>query len=164
MGVSGSGKTTIGEAIAARTGWPFMDADLLHPQSNIDKMEAGIPLTEPTVGRGSTWWPTGSAASMRRAEPGVIACSALRRSYRDLLRSADPDLRIVYLHAERDELVERLRHRTGHFFPRLLLDSQLRALEEPGPDEHPIRVSIGQSTEDAVDDVLSALGYAGPRA
>ena len=118
MGVSGSGKTTIGEAIASRTGWPFMDADLLHPQANIDKMEAGIPLTDadrrPWLDLVADW----IGDQHKAGQPGVIACSALRRSYRDLLREADPDLRIVYLHADREALAERLRHREGHFFPR----------------------------------------------
>jgi carbohydrate kinase (thermoresistant glucokinase family) len=163
MGVSGSGKTTVGETLAERTGWPFVDADLLHPQANIDKMEAGIPLTDadrlPWLHLVANW-----IRQRREAgEPGVVACSALRRAYRDILREADPALRIVYLQASRDVLVQRLRERKGHFFPRVLLDSQLATLEEPGPDENAISVSIGQSLATTVDSVLAALGYAGPR-
>jgi carbohydrate kinase (thermoresistant glucokinase family) len=158
MGVSGSGKTTIGELLAARTGWPFIDADLLHPQANIDKMEAGTPLTD-----ADRWpWLEQVASSIRvrhtAGEGGVVACSALRRSYRDLLREADPGLRVVYLRADRELLVKRHRLRKGHFFPRILLDSQLLTLEEPGPDENAITVDIGQSAERTVDEVLAKLG------
>jgi len=163
MGVSGSGKTTVGETLAERTGWPFVDADLLHPQSNIDKMEAGIPLTDadrfPWLELVADWIGRQHEAGL----PGVVACSALRRAYRDVLRKADPSLRIVYLQASRDLLVQRLRERKGHFFPRILLDSQLATLEEPGPDENAISVSIGQSLTSTVDTILAGLGYAGPR-
>lgn len=163
MGVSGSGKTTIGEAIAERTGWPFMDADLLHPQANIDKMEAGVPLTDadrfPWLELVADWIGRQHEAGL----PGVVACSALRRAYRDVLREADPSLRIVYLRASRDLLVQRLRERKGHFFPRVLLDSQLATLEEPGTDENAVSVSIGQSVDKTVDSILAALGYDGPR-
>jgi gluconokinase len=163
MGVSGSGKTTVGRALADRTGWPFEDADLLHAQANIDKMEAGIPLTD-----ADRWpWLRLVADWIRQrheaGEPGVVACSALRRAYRDLLREADPTLRIVYLQASRELLVQRLRERKGHFFPQNLLDSQLATLEEPGPDENAVSVWIGQSVAATVDNVLASLGYAEPR-
>jgi gluconokinase len=158
MGVSGSGKTTVGEAIAERTGWPFVDADLLHPQSNIDKMEAGIPLTDadrfPWLELVADW----IGRQHDAGQPGVVACSALRRAYRDVLREADPSLRIVYLQASRELLVQRLRERRGHFFPQILLDSQLATLEEPGPDENAISVSIGQSVEATVDSIMAAIG------
>ena len=158
MGVSGSGKTTVGELIAARTGWPWLDADTLHSPANVRKMAGGTPLTDadrwPWLADVAHW-----IADRRRAgEPGVVGCSALKRAYRDRLRAADPDLRIVYLAADRDTLVDRLEHRRDHFFPRALLEGQLDDLEPPGPDEDPIIVSSGQSSATEVASVVAALG------
>ncbi len=157
MGVSGCGKTTIGSLLSARTGWPFIDADVLHPIASLEKMRAGIPLTDE-----DRWpWLEEVAESIGEygalGEPAVVACSALKRSYRDLLREADPDLRIVHLSGERELLEKRLAHRHGHFFPRQLLESQLAAYEPPTPDENPIVVSIGLSPGEAVDTIMGAL-------
>jgi gluconokinase len=156
MGVSGSGKTTVGELLAARTGWPFLDADTLHSAEHIAQMEAGIPLTDdqrwPWLGRIASWIGERYAAG----EPGVVACSALRRAYRDHLREADPDLRLVYLRVDRAVVADRLSDRRGHFFPASLVDAQLAVLDEPTADEQPIIIHSGQPPEE-VDAVLANL-------
>jgi gluconokinase len=157
MGVSGSGKTTIGEAFARRAGWPFLDGDRMHSPANVAKMAAGIPLDDadrqPWLAEIAEW------IAKRRAvgEHGVVACSALKRSYRDLLRRADPDLRVLYLKGDREQLETRLAQRRNHFFPAALLDAQLADLEEPNPDEDPRVVHIGGSVADTVDAVEQAL-------
>jgi gluconokinase len=157
MGVSGCGKTTIGALLAARVGWPFIDADALHPPANVAKMSAGIPLTD------ADRWPwlriVGAWIAERHAQraAGIVACSALKRAYRDVLREADPDLKLVYLHGDRTLLLARLAARRGHFFPAALLDAQLADLQVPTPDEHPIIVPIGQSPDKAVSSILGAL-------
>ena|SRR6185369_10456859 len=158
MGVSGSGKSTIGRLLARHTGWPFEDADLLHPSANVAKMHAGIPLTDedrwPWLRQVADW------IAQRHADggPGIMGCSALKRSYRDLLRTADPYLRIVYLRGSAKLLHQRISQRHGHFFPPALLDAQLNDLQEPEPDEHPIIVPIGQSPERTTQAILTELG------
>jgi gluconokinase len=137
MGVSGSGKSLIGGLLARRLDVPFVEGDDLHPAENVKRMKAGIPLTDDDR-RG---WLLAIAARLReakRAGVGVVAsCSALKRSYRDLLRSAgDADARFVYLQGSRALIAERTATRRGHFMPPSLLDSQLATLEEPSPDEH----------------------------
>ena len=158
MGVSGCGKTTIGLLLAERTGWPFLDADNLHPAENIAKMAAGTPLTDddrwPWLDDVAGWIAARSAAG----EPGIVACSALKRKYRDRLREADPELRLAYLRTDPETLHERLAHRVGHFFPQTLLNAQLTDLEHPAADEHPIIVPSGQSPAEQVDAILAALG------
>jgi gluconokinase len=155
MGVSGSGKTTVGRAIATRAGWSFLDADDLHSPESVARMSAGIPLTDadrwPWLDRVAEW------IVARRGGPGIVACSALKRIYRDRLRAADPNLRFVYLKATPEEIANRLAHRTGHFFPPALARAQFNDLQEPGPDEKPITVPIGQTAEHIVDRVLAEL-------
>ena len=155
MGVSGSGKTTVGRAIAARAGWPFLDADDLHSPESVARMAAGIPLTDadrwPWLDRVAAW------IAGRRGEPGIVACSALKRMYRDRLRAASPNLRFVYLKATPQEITDRLANRTGHFFPPALARAQFNDLQEPGPDEKPIIVPIGQTPDDIVNRVLAEL-------
>jgi carbohydrate kinase (thermoresistant glucokinase family) len=158
MGASGCGKSTIGRLLSDHTGWPFADADLLHSPQAVAKMHAGIPLTDadrwPWLHQVADW------VAQRHAEggPGIVGCSALKRAYRDLLRTADPDLRIVYLQADPDLLRERLAHRRGHFFAPALLTAQLRDLEEPTADERPIIVHIGQPAEVTARSILARLG------
>jgi carbohydrate kinase (thermoresistant glucokinase family) len=158
MGVSGGGKTTVGRLLAQRTGWSFLDADELHSAEAIAKMKAGVPLTDddraPWLDRVAEW----IAARRAAGEPAIVACSALKRAYRDRLRQADPALRLVYLKTDPQVIAERLAHRHGHFFAPTLLNAQLAALDEPGRDEHPIIVEIGQSPGDEVDTALAALG------
>jgi carbohydrate kinase (thermoresistant glucokinase family) len=157
MGVSGCGKSTVGRLLAKHTGWPFLDADDLHPPENIATMAAGTPLTdadrEPWLDLVAAW-----IAERRVAgESGVVACSSLKRTYRDRLRQADPDLRLVYLRSDQDMIATRLAQRRNHFFPPGLLAAQFADLEEPGHDECPIIVPIGQTPEAAVGDVLAVL-------
>ena len=130
MGVSGSGKSKLGRALAEAHGWDFQEGDELHPQANIDKMRAGEPLDDadraPWLERVGIWM----AGELHAHRQGVISCSALKRRYRDVLRRAGSDVRFVFLQIPRDELLRRLQRR-DHFMPASLLDSQLQALEEP---------------------------------
>ena len=130
MGVSGSGKTTAGEALAAALGVPFEDGDALHPAANVAKMAAGIPLDDADR---APW--LDAIGAVLAAGPVVVACSALKRAYRDRLRVAAPDLELVYLEVDRATLLDRMTHRT-HFMPPTLLDSQLATLEPPAAEEH----------------------------
>jgi len=137
MGVSGSGKSLIGAMFARALDVEFVEGDDLHPPDNLRRMAAGIPLTDDNR-RG---WLTKIADQLRDAKRAglglVVSCSALKRIYRDLLRSvAAADLRFVYLAGSRELLAERLANRRGHFMPPSLLESQLAILEEPSPDEH----------------------------
>ena len=137
MGVSGSGKSLIGAMFARALDVEFVEGDDLHPPDNVRRMAAGIPLTDDNR-RG---WLTKIAERLRDAKRAglglVVSCSALKRIYRDLLRSvAAADLRFVYLAGSRELLAERLTNRRGHFMPPSLLESQLAILEEPSPDEH----------------------------
>ena len=157
MGVSGSGKTTIARGVAEREGWRLLEGDAFHPPSNVAKMHAGTPLTD------EDRWPWLRAiaheinAMRARGEQGVVACSALKRSYRDILIGDRTDVVLVYLQGSKALIAERIASRKGHFMPAALLDSQFATLEEPGPDEHPIVVSIGASPEAIVDAVVDRL-------
>lgn len=157
MGVSGSGKSTIGEALAARLGWRYEDADKFHPASNVAKMSAGQPLTDE-----DRWpWLKAIAAEIDRVcDSGghvVIGCSALRRVYRDILVHGRTDTRIVYLEGSQQLIAARLSRRKGHFMPPALLASQFRTLEPPGEAEHPVTVSIDAPVEAIVDQILDQL-------
>lgn len=135
MGVCGSGKSTIGPALARALGVGYVEGDAHHPPENVKLMAAGIPLTDDH----RAGWLRSLAMQIRAArEAGsglVISCSALKRSYRDTLRAEAADLRFVFLQGDRTLLTERLASRRGHFMPASLLESQLATLEEPGPDE-----------------------------
>jgi gluconokinase len=157
MGVSGAGKTTIGETLAARLGWPYEDADTFHPASNVAKMSAGHPLTDE-----DRWpWLKAIAAEIGRAcaagEHIVIGCSALKRSYRDVLVQGRTDVRLVYLDGTQSLIADRLSHRKGHFMPPGLLISQFAALEPPTADERPVTVSIDAEVEVIVNRIISQL-------
>jgi len=157
MGVSGSGKTTVGEKLAARIGWRYEDADHFHPASNVAKMSAGQPLTDE-----DRWpWLAAIAAEIDRASDAgehiVIGCSALRRVYRDVLVHGRPDIRIVYLEGTQALIADRLGSRKGHFMPPGLLTSQFKTLEPPTPDEHAVTVSIDAPAEIIVDNILRQL-------
>ena len=161
-GVSGSGKTTVGAMLAGRLGWRFADADDFHPAANVEKMRAGIPLTDADRGP----WLRAIAAWMdehiARGESAVVGCSALKRSYRDELLGGRPEARMVFLAADREVLARRLAARLGHFFPEQLLGSQLAALEPPGPDEHVIRVVPADTPGGTVDAIIALLFPGGP--
>jgi gluconokinase len=157
MGVSGSGKTTIGEQLAARIGWRYEDADTFHPAANVAKMSAGHPLTDE-----DRWpWLRAIADEIDRAsaagERVVIGCSALRRVYRDVLVHGRSDIRIIYLEGTQALIAGRLGERKGHFMPPGLLTSQFKTLEPPAPDEHAVTVSIDAPAETIVDDILRQL-------
>ncbi len=158
MGVSGSGKTTIAERLAAAEGWTLLEGDSFHPPANVAKMASGTPLTDE-----DRWpWLRAIAAAIdayrARGESAVVACSALRRAYRDILIGERKDVRLVYLRGSQALIAARLRARKGHFMPPALLDSQFRTLEEPGPDENPITVAVGGTPDDIVQSIREGLG------
>jgi gluconokinase len=143
MGVSGCGKTTVAGLLAAQLGWPFQEGDALHPQSNIDKMKAGQPLDDSDRRR---WLETVADWVEERldaGENGLITCSALKRSYREVINRRGSGVLFVYLAGSKATIAARLATRQAHFMPSSLLDSQLADLEEPAPDEPHIRVDIG---------------------
>jgi len=155
MGVSGSGKTTIGARLARALGSEFVEGDDLHPPENVTRMTAGIPLTDDDR-RG---WLLAIAARLREAKRAriglVVSCSALKRSYRDLLRSVgEAEVRFVYLAGSRALFAERLAQRRGHFMPSSLLESQLSILEEPSPDERAWVCDISQAPDTIVADLV----------
>jgi gluconokinase len=156
MGVSGAGKTRIGELLAERLKCSFTDGDAFHSEANKEKMHKGIPLTDDDRW---PWLRTIRAAieeKQRANETAVFTCSSLKRSYRDVLRDGDRDVCFVYLKGSREVLQERLQTRTGHFFDPSLLQSQLDTLEEPGEDEA-ITVSIELTPEQIVDEALARI-------
>jgi carbohydrate kinase (thermoresistant glucokinase family) len=157
MGVSGSGKTTIARGLAAAKGWMLLEGDTYHPPANVAKMAAGTPLTDD-----DRWpWLHAIAAAIdsvrARGESAVVACSALRRAYRDILVGDRPDVRPVYLKGSRTLIGERMRARHGHFMPPSLLDSQFQTLQEPAPDEHPITVEIAGTPDEIVRAIVERL-------
>ena len=160
MGVAGCGKSSVGAALSERLGIPYVDGDDLHPPANIAKMASGQPLTD------EDRWPwltlvarrLGSTGSGGPASPVIIGCSALKRRYRDHIRSeAGVAVTFVHLAGSRALIETRLGARTGHFMPASLLDSQFAALEPPQPDERAVTVSIDQPLAAIVDDIASAL-------
>jgi gluconokinase len=156
MGVSGCGKTTIGEMLAERLKCDFADADSFHSQANKDKMHKGIPLTDD-----DRWpWLKAIRASIVEKQADntthVYACSALKHVYRDILRDGNKDVTFVYLKGTAELLKERIKTRKGHFFDPALLQSQLDTLEPPGADEA-IEVDIAWSPEKIVESVLMEM-------
>jgi carbohydrate kinase (thermoresistant glucokinase family) len=157
MGVSSSGKTTVGELLAARLGWAFEDGDRFHPAANVDKMKSGVALTDedrrPWLHAIAAWIDD----TRRTGGHGVIACSALKRRYRDILIGGRADVRLVYLEGSEALVARRMAARHGHFMPPALLHSQFEALEPPRPDENPITVPIDLTPEEIVGRILPAL-------
>jgi carbohydrate kinase (thermoresistant glucokinase family) len=158
MGVSGVGKSTIAEAVNTHLHWPFQEGDDLHPAANVKKMHAGIALTDadraPWLAAVKRW----IDARLAAGEPGLITCSALKRRYRDMLVDKRSHVRLLYLKASDAVIEAQLEHRTGHFMPASLMESQLHTLEEPDADEHPITVSVHGTVEETAERVLAALG------
>ena len=157
MGVSSSGKTTVGELLAERLGWRYQEGDALHPPENVAKMSGGTPLTDADripwlqsiADRIDEW--------RRRGEPGVVTCSALKRAYRDIIIGGRRDVGLVYLRGSREVIGRRMAARKGHFMPTALLDNQFATLEEPGPEERVITVDVGGTPAEIVDEILRRL-------
>ncbi len=157
MGVSGSGKSTIADKLAERLRWSYEDGDKFHPASNVAKMSAGQPLTDE-----DRWpWLQAIADEIDRVceagERAVIACSALKHAYRDMLVHGRNDVRIIYLKGTEELIASRLSLRKGHFMPPGLLASQFKTLEPPDMSENPVTVSIDASVETIVDDIVRQL-------
>lgn len=157
MGVSAVGKSTIARELSVRLGWTFEEGDKLHPAANIAKMQAGIPLTdadrEPWLERVAAWIDRQRA----QKQPGIVSCSALKRSYRRIIVDDRPEVRLVYLRAGRDLLVEHAAGRRGHFMPASLLRSQIDTLEEPGPEEDPLTIDVRSSAAETAEEIIRLL-------
>jgi gluconokinase len=157
MGVYGSGKSTIADALAKRLDWRFEDGDKFHPASNVAKMSAGQPLTD------EDRWPWLQAIADEidrlcgKGQRAVVACSALKRAYRNVLVHGRDDVRIVFLAGTEALIASRLAGRRGHFMPPGLLASQFKTLEPPTPDERPVKVSIDATVDAIVEDIIRQL-------
>lgn len=164
MGVSGSGKTTVGELLARRLGWDLMEGDRLHPPANVEKMRQGIPLDDADrapwldrIGEELKAW----AAAGRS---GILTCSALKRAYRARILAARPDVRFVYLKGSLDLIGRRVSVRRHEYMPASLLKSQFETLEEPTPGEPVITVDVGETPDLEVQEIIDALGPLGAKA
>ncbi|HEY7566988.1 MAG TPA: gluconokinase [Gemmatimonadaceae bacterium] len=159
MGVAGSGKSTIGAALAKALGIPFVEGDEFHPPENVRRMALGIPLTDDDRAQ----WLRALAARLRQAKDAgtglVMSCSALKRAYRDVLRAAAPELEFVFLKGERSLVAQRLAGRRGHFMPASLLESQFAILEEPAPDEHAWVCDVRQTPQDIVASLVERVRH-----
>jgi gluconokinase len=155
VGVSGSGKSTVAGLLAGRLGWDFQEGDDLHPEANVQKMAAGHPLTDddrmPWLARVAEWIAVRTSAG----RPAIVTCSALKRSYRDVLRGES--VVFVYLAGPPELIARRLSTRVDHYMPPSLLESQLATLESPTPDERVITINVGQPAEVQANEVLQAL-------
>ncbi|MET7762208.1 gluconokinase [Streptomyces sp. NPDC005393] len=155
MGVSGTGKTTVGPLLADALGVQYAEADDFHPPANIAKMSAGTPLDDEDR---RPWLDAiGSWAHVHAGQGGVVSCSALKRGYRDRLRAAAPDIVFLHLTGDRGLIADRMEARKGHFFSEKMLDSQLATLEPLQPDEHGIVVDIAPEPDVITDHALAAL-------
>jgi carbohydrate kinase (thermoresistant glucokinase family) len=155
MGVSGSGKSTVGELVAERLGVPFVDGDALHPAANVAKMASGVPLTDDD--RIPWLRAVGRALADTSPEGAVVACSALRHAYRDLIRSEAPDALFAELDGDRALLAARMAARPGHFMPVSLLDSQLATLEPLRPGEDGLRLDVARPPAELAEAIVAAV-------
>src|SRR6476659_3598031 len=156
FGVCGAGKTTVGKMLAEQLGWRFLEADDFHPAANIEKMRNGHPLTDE-----DRWpWLDGLRKQIERplfaGKNAVLACSALKKAYRDRLRVSD-DVKFVFLRGDRRQITEQLRHRHGHFMNPVLLDSQFEDLEEPQPSEDALLLELGPGPRDLAELIKTKL-------
>jgi gluconokinase/shikimate kinase len=159
MGVSGCGKSTVAGVLAGRLGWDLCEGDDLHPPENVAKMAAGHALTDedrwPWLDRIAEW----IRSHTDDGRPGIVTCSALKRSYRDVLRGRN--VVFVYLHGTREQIAARLSVRHGHYMPPTLLDSQFATLEPPDEDEHAWWIEIGPAPRVQADEIQGRLGLSG---
>jgi gluconokinase len=157
MGVSGCGKSSVAGKLADRMGWAFAEADTFHSRENVEKMRNGIPLTDadrwPWLDAIAHWIDANRAAG----RDCVVACSALRRAYRERLAGGHDDVRFVYLRGDYDLIASRLSGRTGHYMPVSLLASQFKTLEEPASDENALVLSIDEPVERLVEVIAANL-------
>ena len=157
MGVSGSGKTTVGKLLAERLGWHYQEGDALHPPENVAKMKGGTSLTD------DDRWPWLRRIAARidewraAGQGGVVTCSALKRAYRDVILGGRPDTRLIYLKGSRALIKARMAARKGHFMPIELLDNQFTVLEEPAADERPIVIDVSATPEAIVAEIVAKL-------
>jgi carbohydrate kinase (thermoresistant glucokinase family) len=158
MGVSGCGKSEVGQRLASALGVRFLEGDAYHSASNVAKMAAGIPLDDDDRADWLRALQAEIAAARTRGEGLVLACSALKRRYRDLLRAADPGLRFAHLSGPRELIAQRMLARTAHYMPASLLDSQLRDLEPLQPDEAGVLLDIGKPLPALTEDILQHQG------
>jgi gluconokinase len=158
MGVSGSGKSTVAAILASRLGWPFKEGDALHPQANIEKMAAGHPLTDadrwPWLAKVADW----IDERLEAGENGLITCSALKRSYRDVINRRGSGLVFVFLGGSKETIAARLAARHGHYMSASLLDSQFADLEEPAADEPAIHVDVGPPAAEVAELIMEDFG------
>jgi gluconokinase len=159
MGVSGCGKTTVGAALAQRLRVSFVDADDLHPPANVAKMSAGTPLDD--ADRLPWLRAVGAWLAEHAGSGGVTSCSALRRSYRDILREVAPEQVFVHLAGDREVIARRVAGRPGHFMPVALVDSQFATLEPLDPDERGVTIDVDQPIDTLVDACIAALEVRG---
>jgi gluconokinase len=155
MGVAGTGKSTVAGLLAERLNWEFQEGDALHPPANVAKMSSGIPLTDedrwPWLDAIAAW----IKGKSQRGEPGILTCSALKRSYRDRLRG--PNVIFVFLNGSREVIAARMASRADHFMPPALLKSQLATLEPPTAEENVLEINLAAAPEEEVAEVLRAL-------
>jgi carbohydrate kinase (thermoresistant glucokinase family) len=159
MGVSGCGKSTVAGLLAGRLDWPFAEGDDFHSEHNVAKMRSGHPLTDADRApwlRAIRAWIDEQHGAGRSA---IVTCSALKRSYRDILRGAD--VVFVYLRGDREQIARRMGARHGHFMPTGLLDSQFADLEPPGPDENAVTIDISRSAAELADEIMTRLNLSG---
>jgi gluconokinase len=156
FGVSGAGKTTIGRLLAEQLGWRFYEADDFHPRANIEKMRSGFPLTDDDRWPWLEWLRQQIERSLAARENAVLACSALKRAYRDRVRVSGA-VKFVFLRGDYALVEKQLRSRHGHFMNATLLQSQFDDLEEPQPDEHAVTIQLGRTPEEIVDRIRAKL-------
>ena len=156
MGVSGTGKSTIGKLLSDRTGWNFYDADDFHPITNIVKMKGGIPLTDEDRLPWLQKLEQLITHSLQSDRPGILACSALKSDYRQILRNGRSEVVFIYLRGDYECIQTRILQRTGHFMSSDLLRSQFDTLEEP---EDAVVIDVSQSREAIVEEILDKVSY-----
>ncbi|GAB4076762.1 gluconokinase [Nostocoides australiense] len=162
MGASGTGKTTVATGISTRMGWTFAEGDAFHPQANVDKMRAGVPLTDedraPWLRRIGDW----ISEQVAEGESCVVTCSALKRDYRDVLREGRPQVRFLHLHDDMELIAARMAARKDHFMMPTLLPSQFATLQMLGPDEPGVVVTVRDDVPTVIRDSMTALGLTPP--